>query len=322
MLTIFHILKDRLITYKPHSQIIQEAFMIPPPLLLKNYAATAPVGIICCDCSGAIIYANVTAHKILGTTLIKPTDSTSSSVTDIFWCPLELNVFTKELRKKGNARNICVIAMKNSSKKICVEISGQACNNDFYTLTIIDRTKYENKKNELYELSIRDEDTALYNKRYFNTQLQKTICLKNNSASKFCLLSFDIDNFKKINDTYGHQTADNILRVVATRLKKRIRKSDTLARVGGDEFAILLPDIHREDDLITVCNNIFNEFKKTFSTPKGNLSITISVGGAIYPDHGETADELKHQADIAMYYSKKEYGNSLSIWNKALSNVI
>lgn len=290
---------------------------------LHNYVHVALEGIVICSLTKKILFMNAAAKKIFG--LTEDWDSEPSSAPDFssfFCCPeVQQRVFD-ELQEHGECEIPCALAFKNFSQKICIEIKGVRCDDAYLIFTISDRTKYENEKNEYRERSIRDNDTKLYNKRYFDTQLQEAICHATEESTGVGILFFDIDNFKGINDSYGHLVADNILLQFAMRVEKRIRKSDILARVGGDEFAVLAMGIRHESDLITTFNNIFSELNQPISTPKGDVFITISVGGTIYPTHCTSIDELKEQADIAMYCSKKENGNSFCIWNESLTDAI
>lgn len=290
---------------------------------LHNYVHIAPEGIVICDLNGKILFANNTAQEIFGTAM---TSSSSTSGLPNFYsyfcCPDEQQRILEELEVEGSCKYPCVLAFKNFSHKICIEIKGIKCDETHFVFTINDRTKFENEKNIHIERSIRDDDTGLYNKRHFSALMQEAICHATEASTGFGILFFDIDNFKGINDSYGHMIADKILLQLSKRVEKSIRKSDILARVGGDEFAILAIDIRNENDLITTCNNIFTELKQPINTPKGDVFLTISVGGTIYPTHCTSTDELKDQADLAMYYSKEKEGNSLSIWNKSLANAI
>lgn len=292
-------------------------------ICLNNYVHVALEGIFVCDPTRKILYANNASQEIFGPAVVSSsTSSGAPTLSSLFCCPEEEQRIFDELQSKGWCRRQCVLALKNFSQKICIEIKGVRCDDAHFVFTINDRTKYENEKNEYRERSIRDSDTKLYNKRYFDTQLQDAICHATEESTGVGILFFDIDNFKGINDSYGHLVADNILSQFAMRVEKRIRKSDILARVGGDEFAVLAMGIRHESDLITTCNTILSELNQPISTSKGDVFITISVGGTIYPTHCTSIDELKEQADIAMYCSKKEKGNSFSIWNESLIDAI
>jgi diguanylate cyclase (GGDEF)-like protein len=115
----------------------------------------------------------------------------------------------------------------------------------------------------------------------------------------------DLDHFKDINDTLGHSVGDKLLRVVGERLAGLLRTSDTIARMGGDEFLLLLTEIARLNDVITIAQKILGVLRKPFAIDDHEFMITTSIGITIFPDDGDTADVLMKNADIAMYRAKE-----------------
>ncbi len=114
----------------------------------------------------------------------------------------------------------------------------------------------------------------------------------------------DLDHFKEVNDTLGHGVGDKLLQVVGDRLTSILRKGDTVARMGGDEFMVLLPEIAGGEDAAEVAAKILEAFREPFVFDGHELHITTSIGIAIYPDDGEDGDTLTKNADIAMYRAK------------------
>src|SRR5262249_14385028 len=127
------------------------------------------------------------------------------------------------------------------------------------------------------------------------------------------LLFIDLDHFKVINDRLGHVVGDQLLQAVAARLSGCVRASDTVARVGGDEFTLLLPEIGRAQDLGTVCSKILDCLRIPFRIGPHEISVTASIGGALYPSDGEDADALIKSADTAMYRAKERGRNNVQI---------
>lgn len=154
--------------------------------------------------------------------------------------------------------------------------------------------------------SLQDELTKLPNRRYFLYSLEQAIGEFEKQRSQFTLMNLDLDNFKEINDTYGHTAGDQVLREVAKRIKNSLRRSDLVARVGGDEFLILLPRLTQEEKVAELITNIKNAIKEQpIRTDKGTISVGTSIGYATYNSGAISVDELLHAADINMYQDKK-----------------
>jgi diguanylate cyclase (GGDEF)-like protein len=119
----------------------------------------------------------------------------------------------------------------------------------------------------------------------------------------------DIDRFKDVNDSYGHEVGDLLLRAVAQRLAMAVRQSDTVTRMGGDEFVIVLETIHQAGDADAVAGYIQRAFAKAFTLERHHVKVTASIGISFYPGNGEDADTLLKAADRAMYLAKREGGN-------------
>jgi len=137
--------------------------------------------------------------------------------------------------------------------------------------------------------------------------LDRIAHLINQSArdkNKFALLYIDVDDFKIINDAKGHAFGDEVLKETALRLKQAIRNSDTVARIGGDEFVVLLEKISNEDDILNMIEVLTNSLNKVFFIQNEELSFRCSIGSALYPDEGKTTDALLAAADKAMYKIK------------------
>ncbi|OEF23550.1 GGDEF domain-containing protein [Vibrio rumoiensis] len=153
---------------------------------------------------------------------------------------------------------------------------------------------------ELTELSMRDPMTNLYNQRAFYDQLEKGGALAERNNGFFCVLYLDVNHFKTVNDTYGHKMGDQVLIAVAMAINETVRKSETAARYGGDEFCIILPST-KVENLAFYCERLFAEFDKLKP-----LDVTLSVGGAeVSPQSGYDVEALIVRADKQMYLAKK-----------------
>lgn len=161
------------------------------------------------------------------------------------------------------------------------------------------------RQNYFRGLSIKDHLTGAFNRRYLSQRVTEEIARCDRTGCRFSIFILDIDRFKVINDTLGHQAGDSVLADLTDFLRRGLRKTDVVSRLGGDEFTILLPDTP-----LDLAAPIIDRLKKGFagreSTGVGErLSVTFSAGGAEYPVHGKTEGELMAQADREMYRDKK-----------------
>ena len=149
-----------------------------------------------------------------------------------------------------------------------------------------------------------DQLTAIPNKQLFGEIVTSTIACPEDRKVNFCILFLDIDSFKNINDTKGHQFGDQILIAIAQRLGSCLRKTDTICRFGGDEFLILLADVTEQCDIERAVTKILDQFEIPFSILDENFKITASIGISRFPKDGNDKDTLIKNADIAMYKAK------------------
>ena len=159
---------------------------------------------------------------------------------------------------------------------------------------------------EMSRLANYDPLTQLPNRRLFQDRLRMSIVQARRANTRFGLLMIDLDSFKPVNDQYGHSVGDLLLTAVAGRMQKCLRESDTLARVGGDEFVAILPIIADDRDATSVAEKILKTLSSPFCLAAGELTVSIScsIGVVIYPEHGGNEDSLLKSADDAMYIAK------------------
>lgn len=172
---------------------------------------------------------------------------------------------------------------------------------------------------EIEYLAQHDSLTHLPNRRQLHTQLQYILDRSIRSNERFAVLFLDLDGFKKINDQLGHECGDEILIEVADRFKHQIRSFDILARYGGDEFVIILTDITASLLLTAKLGELVAEVSAPFFREENEIQIGVSIGVAIYPDHGETIDTLISHADSAMYQAKQDGKNNFKFFSDELN---
>lgn len=177
--------------------------------------------------------------------------------------------------------------------------------------TLMDEWNYHTLKN----LAHTDELTQLYNRRHFVNLAQKAIQQWPRAASS-CLLMFDVDHFKKINDNYGHDVGDRVLQIIAGTARKEMRHSDLLARFGGEEFIVLLNDTQMQDALV-IAERIRGSIEKQYlyDTPDRSIRFSISIGLSELESPHQTLDDLIKKADIALYDAKKNGRNRIEVYH-------
>ncbi|WP_163337790.1 bifunctional diguanylate cyclase/phosphodiesterase [Desulfopila sp. IMCC35008] len=181
------------------------------------------------------------------------------------------------------------------------------------------------------ELAERDSLTTLYNRRVFNLVLSKLITRAERDKTNVCLMYIDIDNFKYVNDSYGHSTGDALLKAFALRLHEIVRASDyvatknvtdaAVARLAGDEFAVIIHGFTNDKAITGVSSRILDICRDGFSCEEGTFPVTLSIGIANYPQDATTANDLIVNADSAMYESKKSGKNTVSFYSHELSEL-
>ncbi len=172
---------------------------------------------------------------------------------------------------------------------------------------------------QLIFLAHHDPLTKLPNRVLFNDRLTQGILHATRDNTRLAVLFIDLDHFKNINDTLGHQLGDQLLQMVAEELRKTIRACDTLARLGGDEFILLIEDIGGNQDATMVAGKLLAVFEKVFFLAEHEIHISASIGISYYPADGQDCDELVKNADAAMYQAKAKGRNNYHRYAKEMT---
>ncbi len=172
---------------------------------------------------------------------------------------------------------------------------------------IADREKAEKA---IKHLANHDALTGLPNRRLFNERIIVEISRAQRNNQVIGVMLFDLDHLKKVNDSFGHNTGDLLLQAVSQRMVGLLRKSDTIARMGGDEFLLILPEMQQPNDAVNTAERILAALSKPFLLEGYQVNITTSIGIAFYPDDGDEVDILIKKADVAMYKAKEKGGNA------------
>lgn len=174
----------------------------------------------------------------------------------------------------------------------------------------------------LLELAHRDFLTKLYNRFFFDERLEHAVAHADRFQHKVALVLIDLDDFKNVNDTYGHAVGDEFLIGISDRLKKLVRKVDTLARIGGDEFAVVLSELHSLKGVGEFASRLLALLAKPLDVDGRELRVTGSLGISIYPSAGTEAKDLLRQADLALYRVKNSGGNDVRFFAREMDREV
>jgi len=269
-------------------------------------------GVIATERFGNITFMNSVAEKLTGWT---QRDSIGKPLTSVLHLVDEdtgklVRVSIPELFANNSSNplngNIQIV---NFTEKTPVELTYTAIRDDKeniggLVLVLHDLTERKRYEEKLRYNAVTDHLTELPNRFLFFDRLNMALAQAQRDFQKLAILMLDLDEFKKVNDTYGHNIGDQLLKGVANRLLNMFRKGDTIARWGGDEFILLLPEIRQAEVAKNVAERILHSFNKPFEFDGLKIEITASIGVALFSEDGPDADTLIKNADIAMYHAK------------------
>lgn len=206
-----------------------------------------------------------------------------------------------------------VVCQHKSGARFPVDISlSQTALSDrhrLYTLLIRDASERLLQEHQMTYQAEHDQLTDLPNRTLLNERLGAGIARADRCQRKLGVVYLDLDDFKPVNDRYGHETGDCLLQAVAKRLRDTMRQTDTVSRIGGDEFIICLEQIRDEQGAVAAATKIIHALQQPFLILGQPITTSASIGIAIYPDHGEDATTLLRHADQAMYIAKAKDGD-------------
>ena len=185
-------------------------------------------------------------------------------------------------------------------------------------ITSRDVTEHRRRSDHVNYLAHHDHLTGLANRTLLYERLLQAILQAQNRDQKIAVFLIDIDHFKQINDTLGHADGDLLLATVGQRLLSSIRESDTVARMGGDEFVIVMPEFRCIQDVERCGDQIVRNASQTMEINGRKINVTLSVGVSIFPENGCTAEDLLRNADAAMYAVKDSGRNSFCVFDQGM----
>lgn len=216
-------------------------------------------------------------------------------------------------RKSGEAYYewLTIVAIKDADSKPCNYVS-----------VFRDITEIRQKDEHILHMAYHDPLTNLPNRLLFHDRLQQALSSARRYPRIIAVIFIDLDRFKIINDTFGHSVGDTLLQSVALRLKDAVRQNDTVSRLGGDEFIILLSEIEKVQDAAIVAQKILHLLSTPFVVHCHELNITASIGISVYPDDGNDVQALMKKADTAMYHVKEQGKNAYQFYKENMNTML
>jgi len=270
---------------------------------------------------GKILQANPACAELFG--FEKLEEFMQNSIIELFKDSDDRKAHRAKLLRNGKVNHTILQMKKANAKSVTVSVSSTLHYENnlpvWIDSTIQDISKQKRSEEKLFQLAHVDALTGLSNRHSFMNRLETSIQKASRYQHKCAVLFLDLDGFKGINDSYGHSAGDLVLTVTAQRLKSIIRKSDLVARMGGDEFTIIIEDFDNVRALNILAKKIIQAVSKNISLQETELSLTTSIGISIYPDDAPNLEVLLKNADNAMYRAKELGKNTVQFFTKDLN---
>ena len=292
--------------------------------LIQAVFQEATEGIIIEDKDRKIIQANNSAGLILGIPANELIGKDSDYLSSMISKKTQKDIY-EAMTTQGFWRGEVKISPPNV-KKIYCWLTLDAIFSDTHELNnivlmITDISEIHQSRNQLQYLASYDTLTNLPNRSLLFKQIKKSIASMQRKKTNGILLFIDIDHFKEFNDQYGHQVGDKVLRSVAQQITSICREEDILGRLSGDEFLLISENINDQHAIDKIIQKIQNIFKAPQKIGKLSLHISVSMGVALYPEHGKTPEALINAADQAMYSVKKQGRNNHAYYTEEMSHI-
>ncbi|WP_319240879.1 EAL domain-containing protein [uncultured Propionivibrio sp.] len=308
------------VTEREQAHALVEGLLAEKEALLEN----ALVGIVH-TCERRIVACNRRIEEIFGyppggmigqsTRIFYPTDYDFSSVGEEAY---------RSLGESGKQFSVTLQMQRVDGTPIWCELSGRALDAENPVSgaiwVISDVTERHLAEERARFLAYHDVLTGLPNPQLFQDRLQQAVAFATRAGTKVALLLIDIDRFKAVNDVLGHEVGDRLLVEVARRIEENTRATDTLCRQGGDEYLLLLTNVAEPDAIATCAAELMANLAEPFSVDRHELTISVSIGVAIYPEDGTDYSTLLKKADMAMYRSKESGRNTYRFFNEEMND--
>jgi len=289
---------------------------------LTGFISTAHDLIFCCRKDGNLLYLNQIGTDMVGDLEASAGGISLFGLTDEEGKTMLARKFEK-VTSRGDVGHFEMSLISPAAGRVVdLEVSLSICCGDASEQVIWgvchDITERNMAQREMIKLAHHDVLTGLPNRILLHDRLQQARALAHRMQTRFALLFLDMDRFKIINDTLGHAMGDDLLRMIGQRLKGCYRETDTIARIGGDEFVILMLNVDDQADVRLLNDKLLQEFAQPFMIRNHELFVTTSGGICIYPDDEDDVETMMQKADIAMYHAKSLGRNNIQFYNDSM----
>lgn len=254
-------------------------------------------------------------HEVLGqnSKILSSGRHNSDFYQKLWLCILEKGVWQGEIWNKRKNSEIYPQWLT------IIEISEGVDNNKIFAAIFSDISERKLAEKRIENLAFYDELTQLPNRRLFFDRFEMALATAHRKQNQLALFFIDLDYFKEVNDNFGHRIGDKLLQSFAKRLTDSSKEGDTIARIGGDEFTLLLTDMREVDHICKACERIVEKLRQPYHIEGHALNITTSIGIAVYPEDGTNKEDLMKNADIAMYRAKGIGRNSFQLFTPKMN---
>lgn len=293
-------------------------------MMLSSALENSGSAVLICDWQGLVTYSNARFRDLSGKQAQALLNRSLEQLLRGSLARVQLRAIMRSLRQSGQWRGELRLQIQGQHYWMMVSISPLQLDprhpeKPHFVLVAEDITELKLTHQKMEQLALYDTLTGLENRRLFRQQLTKAIKLAKRQKTLCALLYLDLDHFKRINDTLGHDAGDQLLVTVADRLRSCVRDSDSIARLGGDEFTLLLHDIAHPDAAAQVARKITEQLALPIQLGSKSVIVTTSVGITLAPADSETPSELMKNADLAMYRAKTEGRNTYQFFTPEMN---
>ncbi len=274
-------------------------------LLFEQNAA----GVCVSDVGGAIIDCNVTFATMLG---YSRSELIGRRAGELYVRPGQRTDLLSVLRDSTTLNSVELELLKKDGRSIWGLMNLTLVGDRIHT-TVVDMSDRKRAEEQIEFHAYHDVLTKLPNRKLFTDRLTQSLSRARRSGKPVAVMFVDLDHFKSINDTLGHEAGDELLLEMAIRLRANVREDDTVARLGGDEFTIILAELRQAEDAVNVAEKIIKAVQEPLTIEGTSIKISASIGISLFPDDGTDAESLLRNADSAMYRAKESGRNNYQL---------